>query len=138
MSGKKATQAYYEAMSMCQWNFEPTNPCLLGVALDYTVHLNDMDNTELAVTVLRRVVNKAREYLDESELSDTAVANRPSVESLLADLSERLERYQKIVDGGSIRLFDLIDEPVFDMDEDFHGIVEYDWPTWSGNNRERA
>lgn len=103
-AGDEATKAYDEAFCMCQWNFEPTATCLLRLAVDYAVHLNDMDNPDLASTVLKRVVNCARQCLqDENEMNAT-VANKSQVESLLIDLNTRSERFEAIADGKRLRL----------------------------------
>lgn len=123
-SSKEATKAYYEAISISQWNFDPTDRRLLRLAVDCAVHLNDMDNPELAASVLKTVRNGAREYLDENETNDTVMEHEESsIQSLLVDLNTHYERYKMAADGKPHRSFDLT-EPDADGDDCYRTMMD--------------
>lgn len=90
---EQAITAYYEAMGMCLWNYEPTDVFLLQVAMNYTVHLINANYTDLAITILNSVIKNAQQ---DQEKNDPT--NNPFVELLLIDLNENLVKFQKIAD----------------------------------------
>lgn len=49
ISCEEATKAYYNALAICNWNFEPTGMDLLQ-ALSYSMHLNKANLTKTNLT----------------------------------------------------------------------------------------
>jgi len=103
---KKATKAYQEAMSICQWNFEPTDPYLLQVALNFTTHLNNANNTEQAISILRIVIQNTH----TEDLQNYDFLKKSYVELILKYLNETLIRFQNIFNKKLIRIIELIEE----------------------------
>lgn len=88
---EQASVAYYEAMCMCQWNFEPTDVLLLQVAMSYTIHLINANHIHKAILILENTINDALEDRD-----DHVSTNRPLVESLIECLNANLVHFQRI------------------------------------------
>lgn len=102
---KESTNAYYEAISICQWNLEPSDPHLLQIAKLYTMHLNEGNDTNKAIAILNTVIKNALEDVqnnnDQSEKS--------SIELIITDLYEKLLEFQIIADQQPFTLFELIE-----------------------------
>lgn len=90
---EQASSAYYEALSMCQWNYEPTDVCLLQVAMNYTVHLINANNTDKAINILKQIIHDALEGQNNYDPT-----NEPLVELFLEYLNQNLVDIQKIAD----------------------------------------
>lgn len=91
---RKATEAYQEAMSICQWNFEPTDPYLLQVASNLTTHLNDANETEKAIVILKKVIGDIK----AEDLENYDFQKKSNVELILKYLNDSLVRFQIIFD----------------------------------------
>jgi len=131
-SGKEATRAYYEAVSVCRWNLEVSDPCLLLVAADYAEHLHDTGDVDLAMAVLKSVVDSARQHLHGTDGKDGTDGTNGDG-SLLIDLNARLERYRTVADRMPVRLFDLKDVLELDGDGDDDSSELFERETSSGD-----
>jgi len=107
---KEATKAYQEAMSICQWNFEPTDPYLLHVALNFTTHLNSANDTDMAIVVLKRVIQDTQ----AEDLENYDFLNKSYIKLILKYLDENLVRFQITVDQKRMRMIELIEESEID------------------------
>lgn len=96
---KLASDAYYYAIGMCQWNYGPLDVFLLQVTMNYTVHLmyGDFTDKDKAVIILKKTINDALQHLDNHDPT-----NKPLVESLLENLKKNLLRFQAIVDEKTL------------------------------------
>ncbi|KAF0748338.1 14-3-3 protein sigma-like [Aphis craccivora] len=103
---REATKAYQEAMSICQWNFKPTDPYLLQVALNFTTHLNNANNTEMAIVILKRVIQNAQ----TEDLQNYDFLKKSYVELVLKYLNESLLRFQNIVNQNQVQIIELMEE----------------------------
>ncbi|CAH1737948.1 unnamed protein product [Aphis gossypii] len=107
---REATKAYQEAMSICQWNFKPTDPYLLQVALNFTTHLNNANNTEMAIVILKRVIQNAQ----TEDLQNYDFLKKSYVELVLKYLNESLLRFQNIFNQNQVQIIELMEE--FEID----------------------
>ncbi|KAE9542944.1 hypothetical protein AGLY_002855 [Aphis glycines] len=107
---REATKAYQEAMSICQWNFKPTDPYLLQVALNFTTHLNNANNTEMAIVILKRVIQNAQ----TEDLQNDDFLKKSYVELVLKYLNESLLRFQNIFNQNQVQIIELMEE--FEID----------------------
>lgn len=107
---REATKAYQEAMSICQWNFKPTDPYLLQVALNFTTHLNNANNTEMAIVILKRVIQNAQ----TEDLQNYDFLKKSYVELVLKYLNESLLRFQNIYNQNQVQIIELMEE--FEID----------------------
>ncbi|XP_026807391.1 14-3-3 protein gamma-like [Rhopalosiphum maidis] len=103
---KEATLAYQEALSICQWNFEPTNPYLLQVALNFTTHLNNANYTDIAINILNRVIQN----IHTEDLQNYDSLKKSYVELILKYLNETLIRFQNIFNQKLKQIIELIEE----------------------------
>jgi len=99
---KEVTKAYNEAMSLCQWNFKPTDPYLLQIALNFTTHLINANNTDTAIVILKRVIQNAQ----EDDLENYDFLKKSYVELFLKYLNECLVRFQVIHNQKMIELIE--------------------------------
>lgn len=106
----EATRAYCEAIGMCKWNFEPIDPHLLEIATIYAVHLNNANDANGAILVLKNTINNAMEYLENGRVSLTET----NAEPFLIRLNDYLERFQDSV------------EPIEISEESDPGIIDFD------------
>ncbi|VVC37326.1 14-3-3 protein,14-3-3 domain [Cinara cedri] len=93
---RETTKEYHTAYSLCEWNFESSDPLLLKTAMKYAFQLSDAGNNRLAIVILKRVIDNAQEHLDKNYLAD-----KPIIESLIMDLNNNLIMFidnQRIVD----------------------------------------
>lgn len=97
-------------MSICQWNFKPTDPYLLQVALNFTTHLNNANNTEMAIVILKRVIQNAQ----AEDIQNYDFLKKSYVELVLKYLNESLLRLQNIVNQNQIQIIELMEE--FEID----------------------
>lgn len=88
----EATKAYYEAISICQWNFEATNPFLLQIAMEYTEHLNNTGNTCESIAILRGAIDSAQVDLEKKDINQRL----SMVELLLTNLNTNLQHFEDI------------------------------------------
>ncbi|XP_015368580.1 PREDICTED: 14-3-3 protein zeta-like [Diuraphis noxia] len=86
------TKAFEEAMSLCQWNFEPSDPYLLHIAFNLTTHLNNANDTDMAIVILKRVIQNAQ----ENDLENYDFSTKSYIELFLKYLNECLARFQMI------------------------------------------
>lgn len=92
---------------MCVWNFEPSDPLLLRVVMKYSVQLSNGHDTGLAISILKCTINNAQEHLDANGSTD-----KPSVETLVTDLSNSLKMYtddQKAADHIEVLMSEMMD-----------------------------
>jgi len=101
-TSKEATKAYNEAMSICQWNFKPTDPYLLQIAVNLTTHLNNTNNTDRAIVVLKRVIQDTQ----GDDLKNYDFLKKSYVELFLKYLNECLVRFQIIHNQKIIELIE--------------------------------
>jgi len=99
---KEVTKAYNEAMSICQWNFKPTDPYLLQIAINLTTHLNNTNNTDSAIVVLKRVIQDTQ----GDDLENYDLLKKSYVELFLKYLNECLVRFQIIHNQKIIELIE--------------------------------
>jgi len=102
---KEVTKAYYEAFSLCQWNFKPTDPYLLQIALNYTTHLKNVNDTEKAIAILKRVI----EDTQEDDLKNYDFLKKLYVELFLKYLNECLVQFQMIHNQKIIKIIEPIE-----------------------------
>lgn len=107
-----ATKAYFEAISLCQWNFEPVDSYLLEVALDYTAHLRNGNNTDKAKLVVKNVIRNLQEYISENNHNTRKESNS---ELLLISLNNYLEKFRNIEDRIEIEELNIVEENVSDI-----------------------
>jgi len=79
-------------MSLCQWNFEPSDPYLLHIAFNLTTHLNNTNDTGMAIVILKRVIQNTQ--MDDLENYD--FLKKSYIELFLKHLNECLVRFQMI------------------------------------------
>jgi len=89
---REATKAFTEALSICEWNFEPSDPYLLQVAFNITTHLNNANDTDMAIVILKRVIQNTR----EDDLKNYDFLKKSYIELFLKYLNECLVRFQII------------------------------------------
>lgn len=111
MTYKQASDAYYQAFGMCQWNFKPTDILSLQVVMSYTIHLMNSPYTEKkAIVILETAINNAQKDLDSHDPT-----NKPLVESLLKNLKENVIHFQDVAVELTIteffELFGLLPKP---------------------------
>ncbi|XP_060867555.1 14-3-3 protein gamma-like [Metopolophium dirhodum] len=99
---KEATKAYNEALSICRWNFKPTDPYLLQITLNLTTHLNKTNNTDSAIVILKRVIQDTQ----EDDLQNYDFLKKSYVELFLKYLNECLVRFQIIQNQKIIELIE--------------------------------
>jgi len=99
---KEATKAYNEAISICQWNFKPTDPYLLQITLNLTRHLNNTNNTDSAITILKRVIQGTQ----DDDLENYDFLMKSYIELFLKYLNECLVRFQIIQNQKIIELIE--------------------------------
>jgi len=102
---KEATKAYNEAMSLCQWNFKPTDPYLLQIALNYTTHLNNADKTDMAIVILKNVIQDTQ----GEDLENYNFLKKSYVELCLKYLNKCLVRFQIINSQKLMKIIELIE-----------------------------
>jgi len=99
---KEATKAYNEAISICQWNFKPTDPYLLQITLNLTRHLNNTNNTDSAISILKRVIQGTQ----DDDLENYDFLMKSYIELFLKYLNECLVRFQIIQNQKIIELIE--------------------------------
>jgi len=105
---KEATKAYEEAMSLCQWNFEPTDPYLLQIACNFTTHLNNTNDTDMAKVILKRVIQN----IQKDDLENHDFLKKSYTELFLKYLNECLVRFQIIDRQKLIKIIELIEDRI--------------------------
>jgi len=102
----QATKAFEEALSLCQWNFEPSDPYLLHIAFNITTHLNNANDTEMAIVILKRVIQN----IQEDDLENYEFLKKSYIELFLKYLNERLVRFQMIEHQKLIKTIELMED----------------------------
>lgn len=102
----QATKAFEEALSLCQWNFKPSDPYLLHIAFNLTTHLNDVNDTEMAIVILKRVIQNTQ----EEDLENYDFLKKSYIELFLKYLNEHLVRFQMIEHQKLIKTIELMED----------------------------